>query len=70
MPSWPSKHDSEDATSKAEHFEILIFGSGAGGAAVQMTMLANLPYTKLRDAILAHPTMAEGLGSLFTNVPS
>src|SRR5262245_32028850 len=39
-------------------------------AAVQMTMLANLPYTKLRDAILTHPTMAEGLGSLFSNVPS
>jgi hypothetical protein len=23
----------------------------------------------LRDAILAHPTMAEGLGGLFSNVP-
>jgi hypothetical protein len=32
-------------------------------------MLAHLPYTKLRDAILAHPTMAEGLGELFANVP-
>ena len=39
-------------------------------AAVQMAMLANLPYTKVRDAILTHPTMAEGLGSLFSNVPS
>ena len=38
-------------------------------AAVQMAMLADQPYTKLRDAILAHPTMAEGLGSLFSNVP-
>jgi len=38
-------------------------------AAVQMAMLANLPYQKIRDAILAHPTMAEGLGSLFANVP-
>jgi hypothetical protein len=33
-------------------------------------MLANLPYQGLRDAVLAHPTMAEGLGSLFSNVPS
>jgi len=35
----------------------------------QMAMLAGLPYTSLRDAILAHPTMAEGLGNLFSNVP-
>jgi pyruvate/2-oxoglutarate dehydrogenase complex dihydrolipoamide dehydrogenase (E3) component len=38
-------------------------------AAVQMAMLVGLPYTALRDAILAHPTMAEGLGPLFSNVP-
>jgi pyruvate/2-oxoglutarate dehydrogenase complex dihydrolipoamide dehydrogenase (E3) component len=36
---------------------------------VQMAMLAGLPYTDLRDAVLAHPTMAEGLGPLFSNVP-
>jgi pyruvate/2-oxoglutarate dehydrogenase complex dihydrolipoamide dehydrogenase (E3) component len=38
-------------------------------AAVQTAILAGLPYTALRDAILAHPTMAEGLGPLFSNVP-
>jgi hypothetical protein len=38
-------------------------------AAVQTAMLAELPYPRLRDAILAHPTMAEGLDSLFSNVP-
>jgi pyruvate/2-oxoglutarate dehydrogenase complex dihydrolipoamide dehydrogenase (E3) component len=36
---------------------------------VQTAMLAGLPYWKLRDAILAHPTMAEGLGPLFASVP-
>ena len=36
---------------------------------VQMAMLAGLPYPKLRDAVIAHPTMAEGLGPLFSNVP-
>ena len=36
---------------------------------VQMAMLAGMPYTNLRDAVLAHPTMAEGLGPLFSNVP-
>jgi pyruvate/2-oxoglutarate dehydrogenase complex dihydrolipoamide dehydrogenase (E3) component len=36
---------------------------------VQTAILAGLPYTALRDAVLAHPTMAEGLGPLFSNVP-
>jgi hypothetical protein len=27
-----------------------------------------MPYTVLRDGVLAHPTMAEGLNSLFTGV--
>jgi len=39
-------------------------------AAVQTAMLAALPYTGLRDAILAHPTMAEGLEALMQNVPT
>ena len=30
-------------------------------AAVQTAMVGRLPYTVLRDAIFAHPTMAEGL---------
>jgi pyruvate/2-oxoglutarate dehydrogenase complex dihydrolipoamide dehydrogenase (E3) component len=38
-------------------------------AAVRTAMLADLPYPKLRDAILAHPTMAEGMGLLFSSVP-
>ena len=33
------------------------------------SVIAGLPYTALRDAVLAHPTMAEGLGGLFSNVP-
>lgn len=37
-------------------------------AVVQMAMLAGLPYTALRDAILTHPTMAEGLNALFSKV--
>jgi hypothetical protein len=32
-------------------------------------MLAELPFPKLRDAVLAHLTMAEGLGFLLSNVP-
>jgi pyruvate/2-oxoglutarate dehydrogenase complex dihydrolipoamide dehydrogenase (E3) component len=47
-----------------------MIGAEAGEvmAVVQTTMLAGMPYTSLRDAIIAHPTMAEGLGALFSNV--
>ncbi|WP_428487824.1 mercuric reductase [Rhodopila sp.] len=37
-------------------------------AVVQTAMLAGLPFTALRDAIIAHPTMAEGLGPLLSSV--
>ncbi|MGA5551025.1 dihydrolipoyl dehydrogenase family protein [Streptomyces pseudogriseolus] len=33
---------------------------------VQTAMRAGMPYTELRDGIIAHPTMAEGLNALFT----
>src|SRR5271166_1870381 len=39
-------------------------------AAVQTAILGELPYTVFRDAILAHPTMAEGLNVLFAGVPA
>ncbi|MET3921560.1 pyruvate/2-oxoglutarate dehydrogenase complex dihydrolipoamide dehydrogenase (E3) component [Arthrobacter sp. UYEF20] len=35
-------------------------------AVVQMAMLAGLEYTTVRDAIVTHPTIAEGLTLLFT----
>jgi len=38
-------------------------------AAVQTAMLGGLPCTVFRDAILTHPTMAEGLNALFASVP-
>jgi pyruvate/2-oxoglutarate dehydrogenase complex dihydrolipoamide dehydrogenase (E3) component len=49
-----------------------MIGAEAGEvmAVVQTAMLAGMPYTALRDAIIAHPTMAEGLGALFSNVPA
>ena len=59
----------------ARHDRILGFtmiGSEAGEvvATVQAVMLAELPYSTLRDAVLAHPTMAEGLGPLLSTVPA
>jgi pyruvate/2-oxoglutarate dehydrogenase complex dihydrolipoamide dehydrogenase (E3) component len=57
----------------AEDDRILGFcmlGAEAGEvvSVVQTAMLAGMPYTGLRDAIITHPTMAEGLGALFEGV--
>ena len=48
-----------------------VFGVGAGEimASVQIAMIAQLPYTALRDAVLTHPTLLEGLIPLFSSVP-
>jgi pyruvate/2-oxoglutarate dehydrogenase complex dihydrolipoamide dehydrogenase (E3) component len=35
---------------------------------VQMVMQAQMPYTVLRDGVLTHPTMTEGLGALFSKL--
>jgi pyruvate/2-oxoglutarate dehydrogenase complex dihydrolipoamide dehydrogenase (E3) component len=48
------------------------FGVGAAEimTSVQIAMNAGLPYTALRDTILTHPTLAEGLIPLFSSAPS
>lgn len=59
------------ATDSDRILGVTIFGVAAGEtiAVVQIAMLAGLPYTALRDAIFTHPTIPEGLISLFSNVP-
>jgi pyruvate/2-oxoglutarate dehydrogenase complex dihydrolipoamide dehydrogenase (E3) component len=49
-----------------------IFGVDGGEimAPVQIAMIAGLPYTGIRDAILTHPTLAEGLIALFSSAPT
>lgn len=48
------------------------FGVGAAEimAAVQVAIIAGLPYTALRDAVLTHPTLTEGLIPLFSSTAS
>jgi pyruvate/2-oxoglutarate dehydrogenase complex dihydrolipoamide dehydrogenase (E3) component len=48
-----------------------MIGAAAGEvvAVVQTAMLAGVPYGILANAVLAHPTMAEGLSMLLANVP-
>jgi len=63
------------AIADADNNRILGFsmiGAEAGElvAIVQTAMLAELPYPALADAPFAHPTMAEGLESLFASMPT
>jgi pyruvate/2-oxoglutarate dehydrogenase complex dihydrolipoamide dehydrogenase (E3) component len=51
-------------------FTALGVGAGEIMSAVQIGMIAEQPYTALRDAILTHPTLVEGLIPLFSSVPS
>jgi pyruvate/2-oxoglutarate dehydrogenase complex dihydrolipoamide dehydrogenase (E3) component len=37
-------------------------------AMIQLAMMGGLPYTTLRDAVFAHPTLAESLNTLFATV--
>ena len=51
-------------------FTALAVDGGEIMSSVQIAMIAGLPYTAFRDAILAHPTLAEGLGALFSSEPT
>ena len=37
---------------------------------IQIAMMGKLPYTALREATFAHPTLAEALNNLFGNMES
>ena len=50
-------------------FTALGVGAGELLAPVQLAMSAGLPYTALRDLIVTHPTMSEGLMYLFSSTP-
>jgi pyruvate/2-oxoglutarate dehydrogenase complex dihydrolipoamide dehydrogenase (E3) component len=59
-----------DANDQILGFTMIGSEAGEVMAVVQTAMIAKLPYMALRDAILTHPTMAEGLNALFGNVPT
>jgi len=51
-------------------FTALGVGAAEIMTSVQIAMNAGLPYTALRDTILTHPTLVEGLIPLFSSAPS
>jgi pyruvate/2-oxoglutarate dehydrogenase complex dihydrolipoamide dehydrogenase (E3) component len=59
-----------DENDRIVGFTMIGAEAGEVMAAVQTAMLAGLPYPELRDAVIAHLTMAEGLGPLLGNVPA
>ena len=50
---------------------MTVFGVSAGEimGAVQIAMIGGLPYTALRDGVITHPTLLEGLIVLFSSAP-
>ena len=47
---------------------LLCHAAGEMLSTVQMVMQAQMPYTVLRDGVLTHPTMTEGLNLLFSKL--
>ena len=47
---------------------ILGIEGGEIMSAMQLAMMGKLPYTTLRDAVFAHPTLAESLNNLFSTL--
>ena len=37
-------------------------------AVLQLAMMGQVPYERLRDAVFAHPTLAESLNNLFSTL--
>jgi pyruvate/2-oxoglutarate dehydrogenase complex dihydrolipoamide dehydrogenase (E3) component len=58
-----------DSDDRILGFTMIGAAAGEVMAAVHTAMLAGLPYSSLANADFAHPTMAEGLSSLFSSVP-
>ncbi|KUZ59019.1 FAD-dependent oxidoreductase [Burkholderia ubonensis] len=59
----------EPDTGRLLGFTMLGTGAGDVTTAVQMAMLGGLPYMAVRDAIIAHPLISEGLNLLFATLP-
>jgi pyruvate/2-oxoglutarate dehydrogenase complex dihydrolipoamide dehydrogenase (E3) component len=49
---------------------VLAVEGGEIMSMIEIAMMGKLPYTALEDGIFAHPTLAEGLNTLFTSLES
>jgi pyruvate/2-oxoglutarate dehydrogenase complex dihydrolipoamide dehydrogenase (E3) component len=60
----------DTASDRILGFTAFAVNGGEIMGSVQIAMLAGLPYTALRDAVMTHPTLLEGLVVLFSSAPS
>lgn len=58
----------DGTTDRILGFAMLGPNAGDVASVVQTAMVGKLPFTSLRDGILIHPTLSEGLNLLFANV--
>jgi pyruvate/2-oxoglutarate dehydrogenase complex dihydrolipoamide dehydrogenase (E3) component len=47
---------------------VLGLDGGEIAAMLQIAMMSGMPYERLRDAVFAHPTLAESLNNLFSTI--
>ena len=60
----------DDATGQILGAAVLGIEGGEIMAMLQLAMMGKLPYTTLRNAVFAHPTLAESLNNLFAHFES
>ncbi|HEY1469929.1 MAG TPA: mercuric reductase [Candidatus Acidoferrum sp.] len=60
----------DDRTEKILGAAILGVEGGEVMSMLQLAMMGKLKYSKLRDGVFAHPTLAESLNNLFTHLQS
>ena len=56
----------DPATNQILGAAVLGIEGGEIMAQLQLAIMGHIPYTALRDAVFAHPTLAESLNNLFT----
>lgn len=55
----------EKRTGRVLGAAVLAVEGGELASVLQVAIMAGVPYTRIRDAIFAHPTLAESLNNLF-----
>ncbi len=60
----------EDRTGGVPMDSVTVAAQAISAALDESSVMGGLPYTRLRDAVLAHPTLAESLNNLFTHFDS
>jgi pyruvate/2-oxoglutarate dehydrogenase complex dihydrolipoamide dehydrogenase (E3) component len=58
----------DTGTGRILECSLLCHAAGEMISTVQMVRQAQIPYTILRDGVLTHPTMTEGLNLLFSKL--